>query len=296
MFIFLKNIGRTSCRNSKKLKKNKNHFILDGIILLEHLNEYISTLHDLGLDITQSKVYLAIARAGKITVHEISKLSGVARPHVYRALEKLEDAGLVIRIISQPEHFMAIPVDECTSILLKRRIEKTRTLRAQTALLNKQFNTLQDFDTTDIKLQFMLIPKKDAVYKQASKMLIEVQKSIDFLCLTRRMIGWLSNSLSTVVETLDRKVAFRVIMPRSPSGKAVGGPIEMLDNYSNFTLRVILREPKFGFSVWDGKEILMTTSPVDSSTPATTLWSNNRGLVDLCQEHFCCLWEKAEKV
>ena len=296
MFIFLKNIGRTSCRNSKKLKKNKNHFILDGIILLEHLNEYISTLHDLGLDITQSKVYLAIARAGKITVHEISKLSGVARPHVYRALEKLEDAGLVIRIISQPEHFMAIPVDECTSILLKRRIEKTRTLRAQTALLNKQFNTLQDFDTTDIKLQFMLIPKKDAVYKQASKMLIEVQKSIDFLCLTRRMIGWLSNSLSTVVETLDRKVAFRVIMPRSPSGKAVGGPIEMLDNYSNFTLRVILREPKFGFSVWDGKEILMTTSPVDSSTPATTLWSNNRGLVDLCQEHFCYLWEKAEKV
>jgi sugar-specific transcriptional regulator TrmB len=269
---------------------------LDGITLLEHLNEYISTLHDLGLDITQSKVYLALAKAGKKTVHEISKLSGVARPHVYHALEKLEDAGLVIRIISQPERFMAIPVDDCTSILLKRRIKKTRMLRAQTALLNEHYNTLQNFDTSDAKLQFMLIPKKDAVYEQANKMLMEVEESIDFLCLTRRMISWLSTCLSTVVETLDRKVAFRVIMPKPTSGKDdVAGPIEMLYNYGNFTLRVIPKEPKFGFSIWDGEKILMTTSPVDSSTPATTLWSNNRGLVDLCQEHFCCLWKKAEK-
>jgi hypothetical protein len=110
----------------------------------------------------------------------------------------------------------------------------------------------------------------------------------------RRMISWLSNSLSTVIETLDRKVAFRVIMPRPGSGKDVGGLIEMLYNYRNFTLRMIPKEPKFGFSIWDGKEILMTTS-VDSSTPVATLWSNNRGLVDLCQKHFCCLWKKAEK-
>jgi sugar-specific transcriptional regulator TrmB len=274
----------------------QTYLVLEGFFHLKHLDECISTLNDLGLDITQSKVYLAIAKAGKITVHEISKLSGVARPHVYHALEKLEEAGLVIRIISQPEQFMAIPVEECTSILLKRRNEKTRMLRAQTALLNERFSTLQDFDTADIKLQFMLIPKKDAVYKQANKMLMEVQESIDFLCLTRRMLSWLSHSLSTVVETLDRKVAFRVIMPRQGSGKDVGGPIEMLYNYSNCTLRIIPKEPKFGFSIWDGKKILMTTSPVDSSTPATTLWSNNRGLVDLCQEHFCCLWEKAEKV
>jgi sugar-specific transcriptional regulator TrmB len=261
---------------------------------MERLNEYISTLNDLGLDITESKVYLAIAKAGKITVQETSRLSGVARPHVYHALKKLEDAGLVIRIISQPVRFMAIPVDECTSLLLQRRIEKTRTLRAQTALLNEHYNASQALDTSKTEPQFMLIPKKDAVYKQANRMLMEVQESIDFLCLTRRMISWLSNSLSSVVETLDRKVAFRVIMPKSPSGKDVAGPIEMLYNYSNFTLRVIPKEPKFGFSIWDGKEILMTTS-VDSSTPVATLWSNNRGLVDLCQKHFCCLWKKAEK-
>ena len=269
---------------------------MDGVILLANLSEYISTLNDLGLDITESKVYLALVKAGKITVREISKLSGVARPHVYKTLEKLEDAGLVIRIISQPERFMAIPINECTSILLKRRREKTRALLAQTALLNEHFNTHQPLHTSRTELQFVLIPKKDAVYNQANKMLMEAQESIDFLCLTRRMIGWLSNSLSTVVETLNRKVDFRVIMPKSTSGNDVSGPIDMLYNYGNFTLRTIPKEPKFGFSIWDGKEILMTTSPNDSSTPAITLWSNNRGLVDLCQEHFCCLWKKAKKV
>jgi sugar-specific transcriptional regulator TrmB len=263
---------------------------------MERFYDDILTLTNLGLDISQSKVYLTIAKAGKITAREISKLSGVARPHVYSALKKLEEAGLVIRIISKPVRFMAIPVDECTSILLQRRIEKTRMLRAQTALLNEHFNSLQVPNTSDVNLQFMLIPKKDAVYQQANKMLTEVQESIDFLCLTRRMISWLSNYLSIVVETLDRKVTFRVIMPKPTSGEAVRGPIEMLYNYSNFIMRTIPKEPKFGFSIWDGKEILMTTSPVDSSTPATTLWSSNRGLVALCREHFCCLWEKAEKI
>jgi sugar-specific transcriptional regulator TrmB len=264
-------------------------------VYMHSLDEDISTINELGLSVTQAKVYLALAKAGKLTVQEASKLSGVARPHVYQALNKLEDAGLVIRIINNPLRFQAFPLEECVSILLQRRIKKTAKLQKQTMLLKQHFKTTQALGAPDIQLQFTLIPKRDAVYATANRMLQNVQERIDFLCLTRRMIAWLSNCLPIVEETLSRKVLFRVIMPSADPNTDVWEPIKMLDKYSNFKLKLIPEEPKFGFSVWDGKEILMTTSPVDSSTPATTLWSNNRGLVDLCQEHFCCLWEKAKK-
>ncbi len=259
------------------------------------LTEDISTLHDLGLTVTQAKVYLTLAKAGKLTVHEASKLSGVARPHAYQAMEELEAAGLIIRVIDYPERFFAISLEECTSNLWQNRIEETAKLQRQTMLLKQHFKTNLALNSSDTALQFTLIPERHMIYAKADKMLHKVQESIDFLCLTRRMLAWLSNSLSSVEEVLARNVVFRVIMPRPALNKDLWKPIRVLDNYDNCTLRFIPHEPNFGFSVWDGKEILMTTSPVDSSTPASTLWSNNKGLADLCQEHFCCLWKKAKE-
>jgi hypothetical protein len=113
--------------------------------------------------------------------------------------------------------------------------------------------------------------------------------------LTRRMIAWLSDCLPIFEEALTRKVDCRVIMPQPEQKTGIWKSLKNLNKYKTFELRLIPKEPKFGFSIWDKKEILMTTSPVNSPTPAKTLWSNNKGLVDLCQEHFCCIWKKAER-
>ena len=231
-----------------------------------------------------------------MSAHEISRVSDIARPHVYKILAELEETGLVVRIIGKPERFQAINIAEGVSALLQRRITKTAELQEKATRLTLNFKTNQSQMAPEENLQFMLIPKRDAVYKKAEKMLIKAQKNIDFLCLTRRMISWLSICLPHFEAALARKVDCKVIMPKPEPGEDIWKPIKTLKNCPNFTLRLISKEPKFGFSVWDNKEILLTTSPIDSPIPATTLWSNNRGLVDLCQEHFNCIWRKTEKV
>jgi sugar-specific transcriptional regulator TrmB len=264
------------------------------MVAVDDIDEDICTLNDLGLSTIQAKIYLALAKAGTLTAQEISRLSGVARPHVYQALHELSNEGLTLKTISKPELWQAISPDDCMSILMHRRISKTSELQKQTLSLKKRLKTSQILKASGDEMQFLLIPKKGAVYLEAEKMLKTVEETMDFLCLTRRMIGWLSDCLDLFEEALKRKVDCRVIMPRPKQKTGIWQPLKRLNEYSNFTLRLIPKEPKFGFSIWDQKEILMTTSTVNSSTPATTLWSNNRGLVDLCQEHFCCLWERAD--
>ncbi len=256
--------------------------------------EDVAILNDLGLNVTQAKIYLSIARAKILTANETAKISGVARPHVYKGLRELEDAGLVIRIIDQPERFQAIPIDECISNLMRRRITKTAELHEKTRILSQNLRARQSPDVFDASLQFMLIPKRDAVYTKAEKMIKNVQESIDFLGLTRRMISWLSNYSEALERALALKVECRMIMPKPRSSSNVWLPVRRLLKYPNFALRLISEEPHFGFSIWDGKEILMTTVPNDSPTPATTLWSNKRSIVSLCVEHFRCLWDEAE--
>jgi sugar-specific transcriptional regulator TrmB len=260
------------------------------------LVEASSTLTELGLNASQARAYLALAKNGIMNAHEISKASNIARPHVYTIMAELEEAGLVVTIIGSPELFQAISIEEAISILLKRRITKTADLQEKAAKLTMNFKNSQSSITPKENIQFMLIPKRDAVYAKAEKMLTKAQENIAFLCLTKRMISWLSVYQSGFEAALARKVDCRVIMPKPEPGVDTWKPINALISYHNFNLRLISKDPKFEFSVWDNKEVLFTTSPIDTAVPATTLWSNNRGLVDLCTEHFDCIWNEAEEV
>ena len=96
-------------------------------------------------------------------------------------------------------------------------------------------------------------------------------------------------------EALARKVVFRIIMPKPEMNEHLGEPIEMLMNYPNFALKLLSESPNVGFSVWDRKEILFSTSGIDTPFPCPTLWSNNRSIVDLSQNYFNLLWQKAQK-
>ncbi len=79
--------------------------------------------------------------------------------------------------------------------------------------------------------------------------------------------------------SLARKVDFRIILPEPEKDQHLGELIEALMRYPNFDIRLISEALNVGFSVWDGKEILLSTSEIDTPYPQPTLLSNNKGIV-----------------
>jgi hypothetical protein len=71
--------------------------------------------------------------------------------------------------------------------------------------------------------------------------------------------------------------------------------INKIRKYPNFQLRFTSKEPEAGFSVWDKKEVLISTSAVDTPFPFPTLWSINKAIVGLAQNYFDLLWKEAEE-
>ncbi len=257
-------------------------------------DENVSVLSELGLSISQAKVYLSLAKSRNLKAREISQISGISRPDVYRVLTQLEKAGLVEKTISKPEQFHAIPIEKCVSNLLQRRMVKTSELQQKALSLTQDLkrNALNEELTENF--QFMLINNRDAVYAKAEKMVRSVQEIICFLALRRRLIAWVSNYLPILEEALTRKVDFRIIMPK-PKNKDFGEPLEALMKYPNCVLRLTSVSPSVGFSVWDHKELLLSTSAIDTPFPYPTLWSNNKSIVDLSQDYFDLVWQKAQK-
>jgi hypothetical protein len=263
--------------------------------LIVFKDESIQTLIELGLSSYQAKVYLTLLRIGNQSAHAISETAGIARCDTYRILQQLEKAGLIEKIIKKPEEFCAISIDACISTLMQRRIDKTAELTRRVRLLSNEVKSeCKDYFPFD-QFQFILIPKKIPVYLKAERMLLATQKCVCFLGFARRMAAWLSNCMPSMEAMLERKVNCKMIMTELDLKPILRKQFNSLSKYSTFELRMLEKSHNAGFSVFDRKEILITTSPIDSSSPAPTLWSNNTGLVVLAQDYFDILWATAKE-
>src|SRR5665647_2316714 len=68
--------------------------------------EEIGVLESLGLSSIQAKAYLALTRLGRAKAGEIGKNAGVARQDVYRVLDKLQESGLIEKIVCSPTEYV----------------------------------------------------------------------------------------------------------------------------------------------------------------------------------------------
>jgi hypothetical protein len=71
--------------------------------------------------------------------------------------------------------------------------------------------------------------------------------------------------------------------------------LKTLGHYSNFHLKLVSETPKVAFSIYDRKEILISASTFNTPSPFPALWSNNKNIIAMAQDHFESLWRKARQ-
>lgn len=103
-------------------------------MLLEY-DDDIKTLKELGLTLSQAKVYIAAAKLGKAKAKDLWEKSGVGRQELYRILNELFDAGLIQKDISTPTNFLAVPFSKGVLILLNRRRNEVFELERKSELI-----------------------------------------------------------------------------------------------------------------------------------------------------------------
>jgi len=220
----------------------------------------------------------------------------VSRPDVYRVIKQLQEIGLIEKIVAKPEVFQVIPIEECVSLLLQKRIKKTRELQDQGLKLVQSMKKIGNPVTSQNPwTEFIIVPNKSTIYARSERMLRSLEESICLVGLTKSMVDWLLHYSPVMEATLSQGIDCRMILPDFVNEK-IKSPFLKLQKYKSFKLKTISGNPKATFSIWDKKELLLTTSFAETQFPASTLWSNNRSLIELLIDYFECLWTKAEKI
>ena len=79
----------------------------------------LSIFTQLGMTIRQAEVYMAINELEQAKVVTIAKTVETDRAEIYRVIPKLQEIGLIKKIVTTPVSYKAVPLSEGLSILLQ---------------------------------------------------------------------------------------------------------------------------------------------------------------------------------
>ena len=261
-----------------------------GGIRLSSNYELTQVLTDLGLSRSQAKVYFALSQSGASKAKEISKISQVAREHVYEVLPQLQNLGLIEKIICAPSEFCAIPIQEGLSILLQNRANKTHELQKKLEIIKRAKNNNLEMNSREEDNQFILIPAKKAALNRRKKEIEAAQKSIDILVSSKRFGPTAYTCHEVVKNALERGVKIRVITEKPEDENENPKNIQDFKKNPLFRLRYILNPPLAIVTIFDRNKIFVTTSAITDLGESPVFLSNNPSLLAMINDFYEIMW------
>ena len=252
--------------------------------------EDFQILVDLGLTLLQAKVFLALLSRGTSKVTEISQVSKVSRPDVYRSLSKLQELGLIEKEISKPYLFRTIPAENAISILITSRDTKTKDLKNKTKFLLNKYTTIKQIISYQEESKFIFVPSQESLISKLTNAIQSANKSIDVLTSSKRFIQACTCLTKPLEEAWKRQVKGRAIIER-PKKSQIETFLKIW-KYPWADILYITDSPNTIMAIYDKKKVFIFTKPDANLKDSPALWSNNSSLVNIANKYFEGIWNK----
>ena len=267
--------------------------------------EDTESLSSLGLTGHQSRVYLAVLNQNGISIGEISKQTKIRREDVYRTIPRLEQLGLVEKLLSKPTIIRALPVQHALSNLIdveqsnvdKRIAELKVTTARFVNNYNKGKRTKGDRSEDS---SFILLTQPNGIVVKASNMIAAAEKKIDAVYAKKQLNQFIPVFSDPLKQALKRGVKARLIAQGSindPDDRQL--LTQIMRKYLPSSPNIEVRAAEVAMShslVVDRKEALSETSlESEFLTRNPSLWTNNKGFVALIALNFESVWSISQK-
>jgi hypothetical protein len=232
------------------------------------------------------------------SVGKVAKLSNVRREDVYRILPKLENIGLIERVLGIPAKIRAIPVEDALSILVKYQQEETK--KKLSSLTEKKEQFLQQFKASKGKVmqeekdaQFSLINEKAAIMSKTSLLLKNAQKELNIVTSSQKAGAFIMNNSDLLKKTIKKGLKVRFVTEIPEEEDQIPRIIEeQLSPGDSLRLRYAETLPSH-FMIADNREMMITTSTHALLTEAPSLWTDCVPLIEPMQTAFENLWHSS---
>ncbi|MCW4046607.1 MAG: hypothetical protein NWE99_03470 [Candidatus Bathyarchaeota archaeon] len=263
----------------------------EGLNMLsdDHITE---ALTQLGLTFLESKIYLTLCTHGSLSTKTISKLAKMSQPDTYRVLAKLQEKGLIEKLIDRPARFKVLPINESLSFMLKTKKNEYSKLEAKTKLIVRSLeekSALKAPETGDA--EFVLIPPGEAIVNRIRNALEKAERSIDLYLSWKRFTYGITIAFPESLEkAMDRGVKLRIVLESPKKEEDLEKVMQFINQRPCCEIRFFPSSPKTVIGLYDKREAFIIVNPKETLPESPALWSNNQSLISVIQDYFEILW------
>jgi sugar-specific transcriptional regulator TrmB len=268
---------------------NRNRISYETLEHLEALKSINQALSRFKLNKNEIRVYLYLARFGAHKAQSVAEAVGVHRTEAYKILRRLEQQGLVSRVMERPMKFLAIPFENVLSNLIEERRQKVYQMEQRKTELLKIWESLPTPETVHHRKEtFQVIEGKKHVGVKLGELLKRASSEIQLVVSDENLI-WLYNTpfLDDIHEKGEKKdLTLKLMTNYSPTSTFV---LDQMD-FCKGDFSYLKNEKLPCFFINDKNEmILLLTSDQNN---ITGMWTNYKTLVESYRVLFKLLWKE----
>ena len=246
---------------------------------LSFSEDYIAKIRRMfGLNLYEAKVWLALLSQGKSTSGKLSEIANIPKSRAYDILVSLENGGFIVRDLSKPISYRAIPPEELIEKLEEKakesfdqKLEKLKKLKDSSVL-----NDLQNLYNKGIK--YIEEGKVANSYQGLDNIYFRIKKSIGS-AKNEIVVVITEKSLEKKISALGRalkkakanNVTIHVFAPVKDINETLANEIKQIGKLNKMDIDI------GRFIIVDSNEIFIFTENEDETHPSNEVVLHIRG-------------------
>jgi len=248
-----------------------------------------------GLGEKEAKVYAWLASAGPSKANEVARALELNRMDVYRALKRLQTAGLVNAVAGRPTRFVPVPIKDALNMLIEEARRKVREMEERRRQIVAEFSKL-----TIPKVRYgpriRVIEGRVNVYRTLEKMYTSAEDGICLITTVNDLYRMRLVDLDDVLKKVSRKgVEVRILTNPGREDR------DVVEAYAEFSeVRATTLPTPMRMTAADLREavvsIMMDDSMVLKTRKDVSLWTDGSGLIGAVRMLFEEGWKTSESL
>ncbi len=257
----------------------------------KQLSTVEETLSRFGLLKNEIRVYLHLARSGKMKAGEISEAISLHRTETYRILRDLEKKGIVFSIFEKPLKFTAVPFDKAIDLLVDAEKIKIRLLEQEKTSLVEIWQSMPQLKVETAKKElFQMLEGEQQVLIKANELLEKTEKKFQIFASADYLSELYYNDFSDQMKSQVDKIEVTLVTDDSLKSAYFIGQMKWLSK----THKITDNENLPCFMISDNKEVMIAFQEKDIDEKddskkkyrTAAIWTNYTAFVNILQVLF----------
>ncbi len=206
---------------------------------------------------------------------------------------RLEQVGLIERVIVIPTKYKPLPIYDALSILMGRKDQESIELEIKAAKLCENYPQNHSAKpASNQNQQYIMIPEGEPLSIKLRKIFENAQEKVCIQFPQKILLPLLLND-ETVEKAVKRNVEVKVLT-ENPEAKLPKSILDLTRKHP-FEIRYNADPSFVAFAICDRKEALLPITSSKMSTESPAVWSSNPNFIEFAQQYFDTEWFAASK-